>query len=114
MEDISKELGRRIREYRRINGLTQEQLASQLGICSRSVIALERGTGNPRLDILQKIIRNLGISLDSLIMEQESSGSSKYRQLVQELSLCTESGIEIMYPVIHQLILVLGSWDQKK
>ncbi|MDO4333577.1 MAG: helix-turn-helix transcriptional regulator [Eubacteriales bacterium] len=114
MEDISKELGRRIREYRRINGLTQEQLANQLGICSRSVIALERGTGNPRLDILQKITRNLGISLDSLLMEQKPSGNSKYRQLVQELSLCTETGIELIYPVVHQLILVLGSWDPKQ
>lgn len=114
MEDISKELGLRIREYRRTNSLTQEQLANQLSICSRSVIALERGTGNPRLDILQKITRNLGISLDSLMMEQESSGSSKYRQLMQELSLCNESEIEFMYPVIHQLILALGSWDLRK
>lgn len=111
MENISKELGLRIREYRRINSLTQEQLANQLGICSRSVIALERGMGNPRLDILQKISQNLGISLDSLITGQEPSAGSKYRQLMQELSLCTESEMEIMYPVIHQLILSLSFRD---
>ena len=40
-------LGERIREYRRIHGLTQRALAEQLGVDQTTLAAWERGEHNP-------------------------------------------------------------------
>lgn len=108
MNKISAKLGRRIKEYRRTYQLTQEQLANKLGVCSRFIISLEKGEGNPRLDILYKISRDLNISLDSLCTDDPSADNAQNQILIRELSTCTEAEVKIIYPVVHQLIISLG------
>lgn len=48
-------IGRRIAEARRLNGMTQRQLASATGHAERTVMAWEGGTRHPRPRALREI-----------------------------------------------------------
>lgn len=54
-EDIRKTIGSKIIELRRLNGMSQEQLAEVSGVSRRTIQALEAGTVSPRLDLLEKL-----------------------------------------------------------
>ena len=54
-EDIRKTIGSKIIELRRLNGMSQEQLAEASGVSRRTIQALEAGTVSPRLDLLEKL-----------------------------------------------------------
>jgi len=54
-------LGKRIKELRGLKGWSQEQLASEAGLCGKKLICkLENGQGNPRLETICKIAAALG------------------------------------------------------
>jgi len=50
-----EKMGDKIREYRRVHGLTQRKLAEQLGIDKTTVGYLERGEHQPTKNLLEKI-----------------------------------------------------------
>ena len=45
----------RIKVYRAIKGVTQEQLAKVIGITRQTVIAIEKGNYNPSLELAFKL-----------------------------------------------------------
>lgn len=53
-------LGERIREYRRILGLTQKKLADLLGIDQTTLAGWERETHRPSRRLLEKVLLLLG------------------------------------------------------
>ena len=66
MSDISKILGKRIRNYRTNAGLSQEKLA-ELATCHTTYIGqIERGEKNATIESIEKIALALGISLSKL------------------------------------------------
>ena len=54
-EKRTDSLGDKLREYRRVHGLTQEKMAGQLGVDPSTLAAWERGENNPRDKILNKL-----------------------------------------------------------
>lgn len=59
-------LGRRIKQIRKRQGLTQEMLAEQAGISAQYVSNIERGKENPTLDLLLRLADALKIPLGEL------------------------------------------------
>ena len=55
MNDIKKLLGLKIKEYRKSNNMTQEQLAELIGIGTANISYIETGKFAPSLDTLKKI-----------------------------------------------------------
>lgn len=66
MQNANELLGKRIRELRKRAGLTQEQLAEQLGIDQKHMSRIELGKSYPSLDRLSKIAETVGAPLPSL------------------------------------------------
>ncbi len=60
-------LGRTIYSYRRINGVSQEELAKIAGVSSGAVSKWERDISIPDLDVLCKLADYFQISLDELV-----------------------------------------------
>ena len=54
-EKEAENLGDRIREYRRVHGLTQKKFADQLGIDQTTLASWERGEHRPTKKLLDKI-----------------------------------------------------------
>ena len=66
-----RELGTRLAELRKEQGLTQQQLADSLGVSQQSVAAYEVGRLRIAVSILPRLARLLGVSIEALIGEEE-------------------------------------------
>ena len=60
-------IGDRIRKYRELSRMTQEQLSESCSLSTRYIGHLERGTRSPSLETLVKISQILRVSLDDLV-----------------------------------------------
>ena len=57
------EIGKQIREKRKELGIDQSTLASLSNIGINALGRLERGTGNPRFDVLYGVLKTLGLDI---------------------------------------------------
>lgn len=60
-------IANRFYEYRKQNGLSQEELAEKLGISRQSVSKWERGEASPDTENLIRLARIYGVTLDELV-----------------------------------------------
>lgn len=67
MSTVERKLGRSVASYRKLAGLTQEQLAESVGVTSETISRLERGIAIPSLARIDDIARALGIELADLV-----------------------------------------------
>lgn len=74
---IAKELGKRIRFYRKELHLSQEELAELCDFHPTYIGQLERGEKNATLESVSKLSQGLGISLNTLLKEIDSLDSAE-------------------------------------
>ena len=67
-------MGDRIREARKKNGLTQEQLAERLDVSVEFVSKIERGLNMPSIPVFIKFVETLNVSADYLLRDSVSTG----------------------------------------
>src|SRR5690606_11929622 len=60
-------LGRRVRELRKRQGMTLEQLATAINRAPSQVSAIENGKREPRLPVLRALAQSLGTTIDELL-----------------------------------------------
>lgn len=82
--EMRKTLAENLVKYRRLNGLTQAQLAECVGYSDKSVSKWERGEGVPDIFVLQQISRLYGISIAELVGEQKESKETAALRKAQE------------------------------
>lgn len=70
--DLVRVLGRNVRRWRKLRGLTQEELALDAGMKRSYLSDLERGTRNPSVRALGRIADVLGIEPSELLRKEES------------------------------------------
>ena len=58
-------------ETRKKLGLSQQQLADQLGVSRQTINAIEKGDYNPTIKLCIGICRVLGLTLNDLFWEEE-------------------------------------------
>ena len=61
------EIGAQIRHYRELRGLTQKDLAVQIGVSNSRISNWEQGINRPDVDTLILICQTLDVSADSLL-----------------------------------------------
>ena len=67
--DWGKIVGANIRRLREAKGLTQEQLAGEADIAMRHLGRIERGEGNPTVEMLGKLADVLGVGPGEMFAE---------------------------------------------
>ena len=67
-------MGDRIKEARKNQNLTQEQLAECLDVSVEFVGQIERGLKMPRMQVFVKLIETLNVSADYLLRDSVSTG----------------------------------------
>ena len=70
-DDLYGEVGRKLRQARVTQGLSQERLAQQLGISRASVVNIEAGRQRAPLHLLWQLSEALGTDLSLLIPRRE-------------------------------------------
>ena len=70
-------LAQRLKELRKLNHLSQEDVASALGVVRQTYSHYENGRRTPKYDVLFKISSLYGISLDDLMALVDASLSDE-------------------------------------
>ena len=70
-DELYAEVGRKLRQTRETQGLSQERLAKQLGISRASVVNIEAGRQRAPLHLLWQLSETLGTDLSLLIPRRE-------------------------------------------
>lgn len=86
-DEFYREVGLRLQLTRKRKGLTQEDVAEQLGIPRATYANVESGRQRVSLDVVWKIAAVFGVSIDNLVPEPIAADESPKRQ-----SLAPESG----------------------
>ena len=71
----------KIREYRKARGMTQKELADEVGVLNVSLSNYERGSQMPDINTLAKIANVLEVSVDTLIGLDETIEDSSPKTL---------------------------------
>ena len=74
-------IGEKIRKLRRDKNLTQEEVASHLGISFQSVSKWERGDGYPDITLLPALANYFGVTTDELLGMNEISMQNLYEEV---------------------------------
>lgn len=80
------QIGEVIRTYRKKANMTQEEMASRLGVTPPAVNKWEKGNSLPDIMLLAPIARLLGISVDTLLVFQEELTEQEINTFIRELA----------------------------
>lgn len=100
MEDIKQLLGKRIRELRKRQGLTQEKLAEEIGIEPRNLLKIENAQTFPRVQTLQKITEVLHCSINELFTFEHLKDIETIRNKVIERIKNDDELTKLIYKII--------------
>lgn len=104
-------IGERIKNARRLAGMTQKELAAMLGVASSMIGQYEIGARKPKLDTVQKIAKALDVSSDYLL--GHSGQYSDLQETVFNAIFGTKktSGGQTLVDAVAGLIPILSDLD---
>lgn len=71
-DDTSTYLAVHLKRLREAQGLSQAAVAEQSGVPRPTIAHLESGQANPTLSVVLRVARTLGVSIDSLVLPEQS------------------------------------------
>ena len=74
-------IGNKLKKLRRDKDLTQEEVATHLGISYQAISKWERGDGYPDITMLPTLANYFGVSVDELIGMEEISSAKKLDEI---------------------------------
>ncbi len=107
-------LGDAVRATRKSKNLSQEALAEKIGVCKRTIIDIEKNTGNPKFEILCMLVRELDLPLYQVFYPEASNNLEIQNILVRELSDCTDYEMKVILSVVRSLRYTLKSEAKNK
>ena len=110
-EQFYRQLGQRIRTFRKRADLTLERLAERADLDTQYTGFIERGRGKPSLDALQRIAAALGVEVGELFQFQKGGGREEKdyltRQIRQLLSSRRPNEIRAIRSLVRQIVELL-------
>lgn len=104
MEVILNSLGATIKQARLSANLTQDELAEQIGITGRYIMALENEHKHPSFEVLCKIILTLNIPADNIFYPESQNTENEKEQLIRLLSRCDERDLKIITATLKAVL----------
>jgi transcriptional regulator with XRE-family HTH domain len=103
---ITRELlGGRIKELRKIRGLTQEQLAEQVDLATRYISLIEVGRSSPSLETMENIARALGVEIKDLFeFAHLQAGGVKIEEIEQLLAGADEEKKRMIMKIVRAVV----------
>ena len=85
--DLKNILGKNIKQYRKLKGLSQEELSEKLDISQQTLSKIENGKNFLTAETLEKIPSILGVNLYELFMSDEQYTSNN---VIEDIERCLE------------------------
>jgi transcriptional regulator with XRE-family HTH domain len=77
--DVVQLLGTNVRRYRKLKGMSQEELSLEAGMKRSYVSDLERGTRNPSVRALGRLAQALGVKPSEMLEGSDAEHPSKVK-----------------------------------
>jgi len=87
MDSIRERVCKRVKELRKLAGLTQEQLAAKADLSVDGIRKIETVRTTPTLETLEKIGQALALSLSELLTFESSTPENAQRQELEQIHL---------------------------
>ena len=97
---ISKD---KVREFRKLKGLTQEKLSSESGLSLRTVQRIEKGSSEGSPNTLKSLSNALGVSNQELLLEEENS-TKIINEEITKLKVINLSALSVVLLPLGNLI----------
>ncbi|ODP27256.1 UDP-N-acetylglucosamine 1-carboxyvinyltransferase [Paenibacillus nuruki] len=107
MDEVLIKLGSKIREYRNLKGLSQDQLGELCGFHFSYIGGVERGERNITIENIAKISKALDIELSKLFefnQETDENNLGEKQNLLNELTILLENKSVSQITMIKNII----------
>ena len=107
MSDICKIIGERVKNHRIRRRFSREELAERCGLHTTYIGQIERGEKNATLETIEKIIKGLDISYETLfekiyIGESKANIAAKCYSIIDSLNYNEQGDIlDIIEKIVH-------------
>lgn len=113
VSEYSVILGDVVRAARAKSGITQSELASAIDAANRTVLNIENGRGNPKLEVLFPLIRALKIDARTIFNPEMLNESSQLYRLRMLIDSCTDEEADTLFSIVESVLRALRSKDSK-
>ena len=107
MLNYSQILGNIVKKARYELGYTQDKVANNIDVDSRTILNIENGKGNPKLEVLFPLVRELKIDPGMIFYPEHPHTNSVSLQLQRLLSQCNEDELLFLIPVCETILTAL-------
>lgn len=107
-------IGQKIRKYRKAHGLSQEQLAEQIGISVTHMSHIETGNTKLSLQVFVDIAKSLEVQTDDLLFERLSTRKTSLNELEEVLEKCSTRQIRIITDIAKSTKIALEKYTESK
>ena len=101
MHTFSQTLGNVIREAREGQSVSQAELAEKLGLDVRTIINIENYRGNPKMEVLYPLVRELNIPPDKIFFPELQDMTDKEKKLLLEVRDLNQTELEAVITLIR-------------
>ncbi len=101
--ELKKQLGKRIKELREFQGLSQEFIAEQLEIHPANYWRIENGVSYPKPENLEKICEILNVKINELFTFEHIQEIEKIKKELQKIIANDEKMTILMYKFVKTL-----------
>lgn len=105
------QIGQRIRKYRKSQGISQEQLAEQIGISVTHMSHIETGNTKLSLPVFAAVAQALGVQTDDLLSDGPSGRRVALQEMNALLDTCTTKQLRILVDVLSSTKNALDKYD---
>lgn len=114
MKEGMDALSQAVRSYRNLEGISQDKLAERLDFAKRTINSIEAATGNPKMDTLFPLIRELHIDANRIFYPEAHQGESALSEFTYFLSTCTEEEIRDLFIICKSVLSTLRERDSRR
>lgn len=102
---LSKNLGKRIKEFKKSKHIRNEEFCEKIGISTTFLWDLENGNKNPSLETLVKIANVLECGVDSLLCDSlESTKKPQLNNISMKLETLNKEQLKFVEIVIDSML----------
>lgn len=109
MNDYSNSLAAAVKNARIQLSMTQREAANAADIDDRTVLNIENGKGNPKLEVLYPLVRVLHINPNEIFYPEQKKYTSEQYQLHKLIDSCSAQEAAALLSAVNSILNVMRS-----
>jgi len=109
-----KDIGRKIKEFRSLKGMTQAELAESVEMHEKQISRIEAGVHFPTFDNFVKILDALGVEMKDFDMSVKIKKNTPRDKAQKIINRATDSELKYYVGILEQLQKCLKDTEQER